>query len=88
MPRSSRLAELREALRCVGGCCALRLRPYRVSYFKRVPTEATHQGRPMVASEWTQVEVMAYNREDAATRVDPSLKPGRNCFVLSIVGEG
>jgi len=86
---NSRLLELGESIRSLGGCCCPWLRKYRVSYFRYFP----HPDQPkMKTSEWMEVEVMAYSGEDAAKRVtklnniDPPLRPGRNCFVSRVIG--
>ena len=88
MPRSSRWTELRDAVSSIGGCLCPWLRKFKVSYFKRVPSATAG----MTDSEWKQIEVMAYNREDAAARVteseglDRKLRAGYNCFVSRVIG--
>jgi hypothetical protein len=39
----------------------------------------------MFTTEWTMEIVEAYNREDAAHKVDPKLRPSYNCFVTRVM---
>ena len=80
----SRLVELKEAVKNIGGCCCLVLRKYKVSYFQySVDPNTNLQGR-----EWVQKEILAYNRNDAAQRIKPGLRPGYNCFVIRVISGG
>lgn len=77
-----RIASLVTAAKAVFDACAPVLRPYRVKYFKRLPI-AAQPG--MFTTEWTMEKVDAYNREDAAHKVGPGLRPGYNCFVTRVM---
>jgi hypothetical protein len=79
---NSRLRSLASAIRAVADACSPVLRPYRVKYFKRVPFESQPG---MFTTEWTMEIVEAYNREDAAQKVDPKLRPGYNCFATRVM---
>ena len=86
---NSRLLELGESIRSLGECLCPWLRKFKVSYFRYFP----HPSQPnMTTREWTEVEIMAYNREDAVKRVneqnkiDPPLRHSRNCFVSRVIG--
>jgi hypothetical protein len=88
MPRSARWAELRDAAVSLGGCLCPWLRKFRVKYFRYFKKLGTN----LQDREWIEVDIMAYNREDAAKRVternsiDPPLRPGYNCFVSRVIG--
>ncbi len=75
---NSRLSSLGSAVKSLADACSPVLRNYKVSYFKRVPSEAQPG---MFDSKWTVEIVTAYGKEEAAKKVDPKLRPGYNCFV-------
>ena len=70
-----RLRAIRDGIGSVLSACAPRLRKYRVSYFND-------------EHEWTQTELDAYTRLDAADRlgkkIGKELKPGYNCWAVRV----
>ena len=69
------LSIVREAMngiREVGSCCCPWLRKFRVSYRSK--------------QMWVERDILAYNRQDAARRIDPKLRAGYNCFVVRVIG--
>ena len=70
-----RLRAIRDGVGSILSACAPRLKPYRVSYFND-------------KDKWTQTELMAYTRQDAADRlgkqIDMKLKPGYNCWAVRV----
>jgi hypothetical protein len=78
-----RIESIVEGIKSIACCCVLKEVKWRVSYFKRIPSATAG----MYDHEWTQIEVMAYTRLDAAKKVDPKLKPGYNCWVNKVLGE-
>lgn len=85
---NSRLEELGESVRSLGECICPWLRKFKVSYFRHFRNPETK----LKYGEWTEEEIMAYNRADAARRVTkennivPALRPGKNCFVTRVIG--
>ena len=72
-----RLRAIRDGVGSILSACAPRLKPYRVSYFNS-------------KDKWTETEVMAYTRQDAADKLSweggsgKNLKPGYNCWAVRV----
>ena len=81
-----RLASIVEGVKTVACCCVLKEVKWKVGYLKKEPAELPG----MFKSKWTEVEVMAYTRLDAANKVGKQVgvkfRPGYNCFVTKVIG--
>lgn len=78
---NSRLSSLATAVKSLADACSPVKRPYKVQYLKKVPDE---RQPGMVKGVWTVEIVDAYNREEAAQKVNPKLRPSYNCLVTLV----
>jgi len=78
---NSRLGALKQAFEDLLDACRPVLRQYKVKYFKRVWNEKIK----MFVSVWTLEVVWAYGKLDAAQKVNPKLRPSKNCWVTKVM---
>lgn len=81
---NSRLRELANAFRSLADACAPVKQAWKVGYLKKVPTGQKYRGKETYEGKWAVEIVAAYNKEEAAQKVNHKLRPGYNCIVTKV----